>query len=99
MYACGYFQDLIYLSGQNFSLTQTVILPSAVYPRWMNRECRRLRLTCNRDTRYHLSESTISDASGGNRDIGFRCRSQLLENSVNERFYVAPSIPSPLVSG
>lgn len=36
------------------------------------------RLTCNRNTRYRLSKSTsISDASGGNRDIGFGCRSQL----------------------
>lgn len=59
-------------------------------PRRMDRECRRFRLTCHRDTRYRLSKSTsISDASGGNRDIDFECGIASLSKIVNERFWIA----------
>jgi len=77
----GYFQDLMYLSGQNFKRRSNV-----VYSGQMNRECRQFRLTCYRDTRYRLSKSTsISDASGENRDIDFKHRSRGFEkNSVHK---------------
>ncbi|EGI70526.1 hypothetical protein G5I_00727 [Acromyrmex echinatior] len=71
----------------NFSLSfrdgiSNVVLSNAVYSGQMNRECRQFRVTCYRDTRYRLSKSTsISDASGENRDIDFEHRSRAFENS------------------